>query len=326
MSHHQLTLKQRFKIETLLEAGWRRNAIADQIGVDPSTVSREISRNGDGKYDARQADAKSRKRRRVTKQKTKVLLVDEKVHAYVKEKLGLRWSPEQIGGRGKSECGYMVCAETIYQFIYEEKPEWRRYLRQKKGKYRRRHGTKNKERVREEAKKRRIDLRENIVETRERLGDWEGDTIVGGEKTTGILTHVERKSGYLTADLFKRKNAELVRTLAIERFAKLPDDKKFTVTYDNGVEFSEHELIERETGMEIYFAYPYHSWERGTNENTNGLLRQFFPKKSMFATLTQKTVDYVVELINNRPRKRLGYLTPYEVFVEGKLVAIQAGM
>lgn len=105
------------------------------------------------------------------------------------------------------------------------------------------------------------------------------------------------------------------------RFAKLSKDKKYTITYDNGIEFSEYELIQRETGMDIYFAYLYHSWERGTNENANG-----FPKKSMFATLKQKDVNEKVKLINNRPRKRFGYLTPYEVFVEGKEIAVRGRM
>jgi IS30 family transposase len=220
----------------------------------------------------------------------------------------------------------MICSETIYQFIYEEKPEWQQYLRQKKGKYRRRWGTKQKEKEREEGKKKRIDTRPFMVETRERLGDWEGDTIVGGEKTTGILTHTERKSGYLLGDLFLKKSAILIREKTVKRFRSVPENKKHTLTYDNGSEFSDHERLERFSGIDIYFAWPYHSWERGTNENTNGLLRQFFPKKMMFGTLRQKDVNRVVSLINHRPRKRLGYLTPYEVFVEGKSVALQTRM
>lgn len=325
MSYEQLTLKQRFKIESLLELGWFQKDIAEHIGRDQGTVSREVSRNGGEEYDAIKAHAKSRKRRRIAKAKTKVLLVNEAVYAYVEEKLKLYWSPEQIAGRMRNDLSIIICHETIYQFIYAEKPEWKKYLRQKKGKYRRRHGTQAREKAREEAKKQRIDLRPNIVGKRERIGDWEGDTIVGGEKTTGILTHVERKSGYLVADLFKKKSAKLIKEKTVESFAKIPDDKKFTITYDNGTEFSEHELIGREAKLDIYFAYPYHSWERGTNENTNGLLRQFFPKKSIFATLEQNDVDEKVQLINNRPRKRLSYLTPYEFFVEGK-IAVQARM
>jgi len=321
MSYRQLTLKQRFGIETLLETGWLQKDIANHIGADPSTVSREIFRNGGSEYDARKADAKNRQRRKIAKKKTKKILTNQAVHDYVEEKLKLYWSPEQIAGRGKKENGITICHETIYQLIYEERPDWKKYLRQKKGKYRRRHGTKKREREREEAKKKRIDTRESIVDKRKRIGDWEGDTIVGGEKTTGILTHVERTSGYLLGDLFKKRSAEAIKEKTVKSFEKIGEDKKYTITYDNGLEFSMHEFIERETKMKIYFAYPYHSWERGTNENTNGLLRQFFPKKSMFATLEQKDVDDKVFLINNRPRKRLGYLTPHEVFIEGKIAA-----
>lgn len=323
MSHGQLTLKQRFQIETFLEEGWSQKAIALRIRVNPSTVSRELSRFPGAVYDARKAQAQSVHRRQAAKRSTKVLLTNATVYAYVEKKLKLYWSPEQIVGRGGEECSGMVCHETIYRFIYKEKPEWKTYLRQKKGKYRRRHGTKARERAREEAKKKRIDAREGVVETRERLGDWEGDTIVGGERTTGILTHVERRSGYLLADLLKRKSAHAVQAVTVRRFSRLPKSRRRTVTYDNGLEFAEHEQIERATKMAVYFAYPYHSWERGTNENTNGLLRQFFPKQSLFAKLTQQDVDRAVRCLNHRPRKRLGYLTPHEVFVLGKPIAIQ---
>jgi len=326
MSYQQLTLKQRFRIEFLLEINWPQKEIANHIGVDPGTISREISRNGGDEYDARKAHAKANRRRKTGKNKSKKLLNDEFIFRYTEEKLKLYWSPEQIAGRLRYDWGVIICHETIYQFIYEEKFEWKKYLRQKKGKYRRRHGTRKREKEREEAKKKRIDVRPSIVETRSRIGDWEGDTIVGGERTTGIITHVERKSGYLLGDLFKKKSSELIKKKIIESFAKIDDGKKYTLTYDNGTEFSEHELIGRETEMDIYFANAYHSWERGTNENTNGLLRQFFPKKTMFAKLTQKAVDEAVMLINHRPRKRLGYLTPYEVFVEGKSIAVQARM
>lgn len=327
MFYTQLTLRQRFQLETLLNTMQVQKDIALWMGVSPSTISREISRNKGCKYDARKAHAKSRKRRKNSKRKTKKLLADNDAFEYVQEKLGEKyWSPEQIAEKIRRELRIIICHETIYQFIYEEMPEWKKYLRQKKGKYRRRHGTKKREKVRDEAKKKRIDMREKIVDKRERIGDWEGDTIVGGEKTTGILTHVERKSGYLIADLLKKKNAQTVKEKTIKRFLKLSKDKRQTITYDNGMEFSEHELIEKNTEMKVYFAYPYHSWERGSSENVNGLLRQFFPKKSMFAKLTQRDVDRAVDLINNRPRKRLGYLTPYEVFVEGKLIAVQARM
>ena len=298
--------------------------MADRLGIVPSTVCREYRRaGGRAGYDARRADALARKRRRDGKRETKKLLSNDGIFSYVDEKIRLCWSPEQIAGRMEKEIGARICHETIYTFIYEECPEWKPYLRQKKGRYRRRWGTRERERNREEAKKRRINTRPDVVDTRERFGDWEGDTIVGGERTTGILTHVDRKSGYLLADLLKRKTAESVWKTTARRFSNVPFH---TVTYDNGSEFSLHELIRRDTGADVYFAFPYHSWERGTNENTNGLLRQFFPKRMLFGMLRQKDVQHAVDLINHRPRKRLSYLTPHEVFVEGKSIAIQSGM
>lgn len=132
-----------------------------------------------------------------------------------------------------------------------------------------------------------------------------------------IATHVERVSGYAIADKLDHATAENLKQKTVRSFARIAEEKKKTETLDNGVEFSEYELMERETGMEIFFAYPYHSWERGTNENFNGLLRQYFPKGSNFATVTQKDVNKAVRELNHRPRKRLNYLTPYEVFVKG---------
>ena len=149
---------------------------------------------------------------------------------------------------------------------------------------------------------------------RARIGDWEGDTIIGKERTIHILTHVDRKSGLLLADKLDRGTAEITKNKTIQSFKRIPKNKKHTITYDNGVTFSDYEMTEKKTGIEIFFANPYHSWERGTNENTNGLLRQFFPKKSSFVNITQGQIDRVCNLINNRPRKRLGYLTPNEVF------------
>lgn len=187
-------------------------------------------------------------------------------------------------------------------------------LRCQKGKYRRRYGTRIREKQREAKKKRRIDERPEIIEQRVRIGDWEGDTIIGKDRKPAILTHVERRSGLILADKLDRATAEMTKQKTIERFERIPRNKKHTITYDNGSSFSDHDMTEKQTGIKIYFAFPYHSWERGTNENANGLLRQFFPKKINFATITQQDIQKAVGLLNNRPRKRLKYLTPYEIF------------
>jgi len=319
MSYLHIKPDQRVELAALLRAGHKQCEIAGLLSKHPSTVSREISRNRtkEGRYSVRLAKKRAKAKRIRANRRFCKITGNKKLRRYIIGKLKKYWSPEQIAGRLRRRYGRtVICHETIYRFIYRQRNDLKTLLRCRKGKYKKRYGTKKREKAREEAKKKRIDTRPAAVETRERLGDFEGDTIVGKSRRQRILTHAERKSGYLLADKLEKVTAEAVKCKAAGRFRSLPKNKKHTVTYDNGPEFAAHELIERETGMAVYFAYPYHSWERGTNENTNGLLRQFFPKKSSFAGLTQEYLDKVVRLINGRPRKRLSYLTPYEVFMK----------
>jgi IS30 family transposase len=229
------------------------------------------------------------------------------------------WSPEQISGRltidFPNDKKKRIGKDSIYNFVHFKRKDLIKYLRCQKGKYRRRYGTRIREKERERLKKKRIDIRPKVVDKRERIGDWEGDTIVGIDKSH-ILTHVDRRSGLLLADKLEKGLAELTKEKVVKRFQTIPRNKKHTITYDNGATFSEHEMIERKTKLTVYFCNPYHSWERGCNENCNGLLRQFFPKKSSFEKVKQKDIDKIVKLINNRPRKRLNYYTPREVFLE----------
>jgi len=219
------------------------------------------------------------------------------------------YSPEQIAGvRGD------VSASTIYRYINERAPHLKQYLRSQKGKYRRKRGTKIREKAREQAKKRRIDERPAVTERRGRIGDWEGDTILGRDKRVRIVTFVDRRTGYLIAYLLPKHRAELLTKLAVQRFRRLPKAKRKTITLDNGTEFSDWERLEKQTRMTIYFAYPYHSWERGTNENTNGLLRQYFPKNYDFNLITPKELAQVVRKLNDRPRKRLNFQSPKQLF------------
>ena len=158
-------------------------------------------------------------------------------------------------------------------------------------------------------KKKRIDTRPEIINNRSRIGNWERDTIAGGEKIIHILTHLDRKSGLLMADKAEQATAAIIQQLTLRRFQSLPKSKTQSVTYDNGSQFNKYEDTKERLQLPIYFAFPYHSWERGTNENTNGLLRQFYPKKSLFGPIFQKQLDKVIHLINTRPRKRLNYHT-----------------
>lgn len=319
MTYSHITKEERFKIQFWLELDMSQLEIADRLGKSEPSVSREIRRNknSSGKYTAGLADKASRTRRKDGKRQTRKLIRDKQLRRAIMAQLKRKKSPEQIAGTRKRQGKSYVVHETLYRYMYDCAPELKMYLRHKKGKYRRRHGTKDREIKREEAKKKRIDTRPAIVELRTEIGHWEGDTIRGKEKTTGIVTHVERVSGYGIADKLDHVTAESLKQKTVQSFAAIPRDKKKTETYDNGTEFSEHELIERESGMQIFFAYPYHSWERGTNENWNGLLRQYFPKGSRFATVTQKDVTKAVRELNHRERKRLNYLSPYEVFVKG---------
>jgi len=321
MSHNHITSFQRNELSALLRAGLTQKKAAELLNKTPSAICQELKRNPantNSGYDAGVAKKNTTERRLVANKRFKKIENNEWIRRYIVKYIKEYWSPEQISGRIKRKWPddklKHIGKDSIYEYIYNERKDLVKCLRCQKGKYRRRYGTRIRAKRREEMKKKRIDERPEIVETRGRIGDWEGDTIVGGEKTIHILTHVDRRSGILFADKLERATAELTKQKTIERFNKIPKSKKHTITYDNGSTFASHELTERKTGIDIYFAWPYHSWERGCNENANGLLRQFFPKKSSFDIVTQEQIENAVRLINNRPRKRLGYKTPAEVF------------
>jgi len=310
MAYTHFSRDDRVKLGALLRAKTKRDEIGRILNKDPVSIWREIKRNSrNGIYLPLVAKKEARKRKAHRERKIEN---DSWLKKYIIKHLKLYWSPEQIAGRLRRE-KIIICHETIYGYIIRNK-KLKKYLRCQKGKYRRRHGTIPREKAQEYAKKRWIGERPEIINDRARIGDWEGDTIIGLERTKRILTHVERKSGYLIADFLPIVSAEIVAEKISERLKKFPKYKRRSVTYDNGTEFSSHEMIEKKTKATIYFANPYHSWERGTNENTNGLIRQFFPKRSSFATVTKEDVQKVEKLLNRRPRKRLCYLTPNEIF------------
>lgn len=318
MPKYHITREERVKIEAWKVSGETNGAIAKYLGRHRSTIGRELGRNkalGKTRYKGITADHIRLERRSGANQGLRKLVPESGLTKKIEEGIKKYWSPEQVVGRMRREHprGSSVCHETVYRYIRRAKPELKQYLRCRKGNYRRRYGTGIREKRREEAKKKRIDTRPKIIEKRSRLGDLEGDTIVGSEKTEHIQTLVDRKSGKLYADKLETATAEKTRKATTVRFKKLPKKKCLTITYDNGSLFAEHEALERDLQISVYFAYPYHSWERGTNENTNGLLRQFVPKGSPFKDVTQTKLNHFVKLINTRPRKRHGYLTPLEV-------------
>lgn len=299
-------------ISRMLRAGHSLSEIARTIGKDKSSLGRHVAENGGReRYDVR--EVRRRKRMKRIAAMESIRLIRGTLLRFVTKELKLHKSPEQIAGilalRNQS-----LVASTIYRYIKERAPHLKQYLRSQKGKYRRRRGTKIREKHREQAKKRRIDERPRIVERRGRIGDFEGDTLMGRDKRVRIVSLVDRKTGYLVAFLLPKMNAELLASLALTYFRHIPKKKRKTITFDNGSEFSDWENLEKKSGMTIYFAYPYHAWERGTNENTNGLLRQYFPKSYDFNLITPRELAYIVRKLNNRERKRLGFLSPRRVF------------
>ena len=312
MAHVQLTDDKRIVLAHLLHQGKTQKEIADELGKHPSTITRELKRNTGTNlpYNPDIAQYHMRRRRREANAKRCKILADSLLETFIRKKLRERWSPDEIARRWKQEQeASTVCAQTIYTWVGNH-PEFRQYLLL--GRKRRR---KQKFKKTVIPNKRMIDTRPASVETRKTLGHWEGDTIVSKCKKQAISTHVERKSGYLIGGKMEDRTAKTMSTVSTEQFKKnCPKHLRKTCTNDNGSEFAQHERTEKNLSMKMYFAFPYHSWERGTNENTNRLIRAFFPKSMNFDELDQSDIDHVVNLLNHRPRKRLGYRTPHEVF------------
>lgn len=298
--HTHLNRDDRACIALLIRQGETCTGIAASTGVHRTTIVRELARNSDrdGHYDARRAQKRARERRHRAKASYRSIDTNTTLEKTIVAQLKERYSPEQIEGRGTS-----ISFMTIYRYL-DRNPLLKKHLR-RRGKKRRRYGTK---RIpsRYQANKRSIHERP----TRGGLGHWEGDTIVGKERTLCILTHVDKVSGYLIASLVHH-GADAVHAHTVRSMRQKPCQ---TITYDNGSEFALYAMIEQDTGAQVYFADVASPHQRGTNENTNGLVRDYFPKGTSFATITNSDVQRVVRALNDRPRKRLGYLTPREVF------------
>lgn len=300
--------------------------IARELRRSPSSITREIKRSqSKEKHLYRPRIAQKRADEYKTHRGREKRLKDETIRAYVIENLKKGWSPEQISGRIRIDHpGMTISHEAIYQFVYAQiyrnghgyvKPGYedlRMYLRRKR-KRRICKGARRCQRVCK-PKGKSITERPAIANDRKRIGDWEGDTVESRDHKPGINTLVERKIGYLIITKLKAKNSRATVEAITSKFSNVFNDLKKTLTVDNGPENSDWESIENETGMLCYFANPYHSWERGTNENTNGLIREYFPKKTDFTIIPDEEIQRTQDLLNNRPRKRLGYKTPSELW------------
>jgi IS30 family transposase len=322
MSYKHITLSQTNEIAVLLRTKTKQKEIAKIIGVVPSAISQEINRNKDkdGVYRARNAKAKRKSRRIEANQRFRKIENNSWLKRHINHRLEKkRWSPEQISGRLKiyypHDKSRWIGKDSIYDYVYTERKDLVKYLRCKKGKYRRRKGARIREKQREEAKVKRIDTRPKVVEERSRIGDWEGDTIIGKDRNSRLITNVDRRSGKGLIDKINTTTAEIVQGKLERRFNKIPSTKKHTYTYDNGKEVGgDDEHLEDRIKMDMYRAFAYHSWERGCNENFNGLVREFFSKGVSFVNMSDEEVRKVEKLLNTRPRKRLNYCTPNEVF------------
>lgn len=303
MNYTHLTQEERYQIYALKKAGLKQSEIANVLERAPSTISRELRRNsGLRGYRPNQAHRLACERRPINARR-----IDDATWQYAQDRLREQWSPEQISNHAA------ISHETIYQRVYADKRAggmlWRNLRCQKQR--RKRYGRVDRRGI--IPNRQSIEQRPAIVDTRRRIGDWEADTIIGKNHKQAIVSLVERKSGFLLMHKVERKTASAVSDAMIQ-LLKRHRPKVRTITSDNGREFAGHEAISKKLKADFYFAHPYASWERGTNENTNGLIRQYFPKSRDFTTITQQEIDAAMERLNNRPRKRLEYLTPAQVF------------
>jgi transposase, IS30 family len=322
MSYTHFTEKERYVISHLKLAEFSLREIARRLGRHHTSISREINRNCPDYaddivywYSATQRIATERlhKARSYRRQNHRPLV------EYVEDKLRLDWPPEAIAARIRidypNDERMRISHETIYRWIYldaSQGGDLHSHLRRRHPRRRRqkRYGSGRRfipGRV-------SIDQRPAAVETRKRFGDWEGDSLEGAKGKGALATHVDRRSRYLIAAKLKDKRAATMNTQSISSFLKLPMSRRKTLTVDNGKEFSQFKDLEQKTGLKVYFADPYAAWQRGTNENTNGLLRFYFPKGTDFHAIPDMELELVIEKVNHRPRKCLNYQTPHDVF------------
>jgi len=310
----QLTREERYQIYILKKDNYSQTQIAELLERDKSTISRELLRNqGLRGYRPKQAHNLALTRRYSKARSRLGREVWQQVEALVQQ----QWSPEQIVGRLAMEQGVRISHEWIYQYIYSDKRsggDLHRHLRCQK-KRRKRYGSYDRRGI--IPRQVSIDERPAVVNARSRLGDWEGDTVIGKDHQGALVTLVERKSLYTVMRGVAHKTADAVHNAVTELLTPLTD-LVHTITYDNGREFAEHEGMAKDLDADIYFAHPYSSWERGVNENTNGLIRQYFPKNRNLTTVTDEEIEQATDRLNHRPRKTLDYRTPYEVLFKTK--------
>lgn len=313
--YSHLNLDDRAVISIMKERGKTQKETARKLRISPSTISRELHRNTppirSGYYLAHKADERYRERFSASHQRP--LLKNRIIRSYVQTHLKDRWSPEQIAGRiGIDYPKQSISHEAIYQFIYNEKPQYVKLLARahRKRKY---HGQGKRHKTSHIPNRTPITKRPEIINNRRRKGDWEIDTMGSRASTSTAVTMTDRKTKVLMLEKVKENSAEEVSRAIITRMKRLPKKLRKSITYDNGHENALHVDVNKKIGTKSYFCAPYHSWEKGTVENTNGLIRRYLPKGTDFSKIKKKEIRDIENALNNRPRKCLRYKTPLEV-------------
>lgn len=312
--YHQLTHEERYSITTLLRHGSTQAEVARELGRSRSTISRELRRNvthHDGRYRAEKAQQYSVARRR--RERRRSWFSTEQM-AQVEVLLKKKWSPEQVSWALKERGVCSISHETIYRHVLRNKKAGGTlytHMRIMSKKVRKRYACKDSRGVL--AGKRHITERPIEAERRLQVGHWEGDTVIGRDKHACVLTLVDRLSGFAVIKKLTARTAAQATQAAAQAFSEHAG-KVSTITFDNGTEFHSYAQLERDFPVTCYFATPYHSWERGSNENLNGLIRQYLPRGTCLKRLTQKECDYIANELNTRPRKRHGFKTPLEIY------------
>ena len=314
-----LTLCQRYKIEALLALNFNKSQIADQVNVHRATIGRELNRNSLNKrfYDADLAHKLYIVSKQQAGSRPKKPIIE--IHPQIKKRLELQFSPEQICGQLDLEQKPRLSHTSIYQLIWQDKKNGGRLfknLRQSAKKKRKKYGSvkDNRGNIKNRIS---IEQRPNIVDKLIRIGDWEADTIIGSNHKSLIISLTERRSMFQLLKKVKNKSAKQV-SKAIIKMIKDSNLPAHTMTFDNGKEFADHESIAKSLALKTYFAHPYSAWERGLNENQNGLVRQYFPKKTDFQKISHQQVKKVQDLLNCRPRKSIDFYSPIQ-FVKNEI-------
>lgn len=323
--YKRLTMEEREDISRLLSQGYSQNEIARRLKRNKSTISREISGRGftTKSYRADLAHKRSKRQASSRKKGKKKLLENDRLREYVEEHLRMKWSPDQIDKRIKKDYNkdmdMRISPETIYSYVYVlpkgtlKKELMRGFRRKRKRRHKRRSGGKIERPLKEMTM---IDERPEEVEGRQMFGHWEGDLIIGKNRQSALGTLTERKTRLGLLIRLKGRSAEEIKRKFARKFKSLPSHARLTMTYDQGREMADHLGLTKSSKVKVYFAHKGCPWERGTNENFNGLVRQFFPKGTDFNKVSYYEIRKAQDLLNGRPRKALDYYTPYEVFAK----------